>query len=328
MRQLRWPVVAFATLWIAGCGTRDPVQEMQKSLANAPEYMILLEDMREDGSFFTNYYHRYTVVQGERRGTTEWIEVSEEVYRKYAAFLGMALVAKSDEGVNNTPHPPGYHYVGNPNYGHWGGGGSFWVFYGQYALMRDLMGGGYGRQVLPQRLRRLSQQPRSAAAVLRAQPGVRYRRIGYKEAKAGVLSAPAKGHCKQAAVLFTEGQGPVRPQPVGLWQPQQREVWKMMWGQFAGNRDLPGLRVCVVLDWQACLRLDHAELPREGRACGEGQHGPVGGDRGVLFRAGSGNRRGDFRTLARVGGGPGRRTHLRPAFNRADESFAGSSTTG
>lgn len=147
MPQMRWPVIAFAALWIAGCGARDPVKEMQKSLANAPEYMIILEDMREDGTFFTNYYHRYTVVQGERRGTTEWIEVSKEVYRRYAAFLGMALVAKSDEGVNNTPHPPGYHYVGNPNYGHWGGGGSFWVFYGQYALMRDLMGGGYGRQI-------------------------------------------------------------------------------------------------------------------------------------------------------------------------------------
>ena len=147
MPQIRWPVVAFAALWISGCGARDPVQEMQKSLANAPAYMIILEDMREDGTFFTNYYHRYTVVQGERRGTTEWIEVPVEVYRRYAAFLGMALVAKSDEGVNKTPHPPGYHYVGNPHYGHWGGGGSFWVFYGQYAMMRSLMGGGYGGQI-------------------------------------------------------------------------------------------------------------------------------------------------------------------------------------
>lgn len=147
MRQLRWPVIAFVTLWVAGCSARDPVQEMRKSLANAPEYMIILEDMREAGTFSTDYYHKYTVVQGERRRTTDWIEVPYEVYRKYLPFLGMAIVAKSDQGVNDTPHPPGYHYVGNPNYGHWGGGGSFWVFYGQYALMRDLMGGGYGRQI-------------------------------------------------------------------------------------------------------------------------------------------------------------------------------------
>ncbi len=147
MRQFQWPVIAFVTLWVAGCSARDPIQEMRKSLANAPEYMIILEDMREAGTFSTDYYHKYTVVQGERRRTTDWIEVSHEVYRKYRPFLGMAIVAKSDQGVNDTPHPPGYHYVGNPHYGHWGGGGSFWVFYGQYALMRDLMGGGFGRQI-------------------------------------------------------------------------------------------------------------------------------------------------------------------------------------
>ena len=36
---------------------------------------------------------------------------------------------------------PGSHLVGNPRYGEWresSGGSSFWAFYGQYALMRDL----------------------------------------------------------------------------------------------------------------------------------------------------------------------------------------------
>ena len=45
--------------------------------------------------------------------------------------------------------PPGYSYIGNPQYGEWrrSGGQSFWVFYGQYALMRDLFWGrgNYGR---------------------------------------------------------------------------------------------------------------------------------------------------------------------------------------
>ena len=38
---------------------------------------------------------------------------------------------------------PGSHLVGNPRYGEWrqGSGGSFWQFYGQYALMRDLFFG-------------------------------------------------------------------------------------------------------------------------------------------------------------------------------------------
>ena len=39
---------------------------------------------------------------------------------------------------------PGSQLVGNPNYGQWrtnSSGASFWVWYGQFALMRDLMGG-------------------------------------------------------------------------------------------------------------------------------------------------------------------------------------------
>ena len=49
-----------------------------------------------------------------------------------------------------TDFGPGSQLVGNPNYGHWqsgSGGTSFWVWYGQFALMRDLIGGpriGYG----------------------------------------------------------------------------------------------------------------------------------------------------------------------------------------
>ena len=45
---------------------------------------------------------------------------------------------------------PGSQLVGNPNYGQWrtdSGGNSFWVWYGQFALIRDLLGGpriGYG----------------------------------------------------------------------------------------------------------------------------------------------------------------------------------------
>ena len=136
-------------LCVWGCGgSRDPVEQLQKSLATAPDYMIILEDMQEEGTFFTSYHHRYKVVQGERQGVTDWIEVPESVYRKYEAFLGMALAAKTNEGLTDTPHPAGYAAVGNPHYGQWQqrGGQSFWVFYGQYALMRDMMGWG-GRSV-------------------------------------------------------------------------------------------------------------------------------------------------------------------------------------
>lgn len=139
----KWFLVGLVLLVVA-CAARDPVVEMQKSLASAPDYMIILDDMHEQGVLFTNYYHKYQVVQGDRTAKTDWVEVPESVYRKYENFLGMALAAKSDSGVTNTPHPAGYHYVGNPRYGEWqrSGGQSFWVFYGQYAMMRSLLGGG------------------------------------------------------------------------------------------------------------------------------------------------------------------------------------------
>lgn len=146
----RWSVALFGLLWLCGCGGgRDPVVEMQRTLASAPDYMIVLDDMREEGSLFTKYYHRYLITQGEKQIQTNWVKVSESIFRKYEPYLGMALVAKSSEGgVNNTPHPPGYHYVGNEQYGRWTnrGGTSFWEFYGQYAMMRSLLGwgGGFG----------------------------------------------------------------------------------------------------------------------------------------------------------------------------------------
>lgn len=140
------PALLVGFLTLASCGgPTDPVQAMQKSLASAPEYTIVLEDMREEEGFFPKYYHRYKVMQGNRERVSDWVEVQESIYRKYEPFLGMALVAKSNEGVNDTPHPAGYHYAGNPRYGYWGGGG-FWVFYGQYAMMRSLMGWG-GRPI-------------------------------------------------------------------------------------------------------------------------------------------------------------------------------------
>lgn len=140
-------VVACFALLLAGCGgTRDPVVEMQRTLSSAPDYTIVLEDMQSEEGFFPKYYHRYQVIQGEKQVKTNWVEVREEIYQKYEPFLGMALASKADGQVTDSPHPPGYNYVGNPTYGQWGGGG-FWVWYGQYSMMRNMMGMGMGRQI-------------------------------------------------------------------------------------------------------------------------------------------------------------------------------------
>ncbi len=61
-----------------------------------------------------------------------------------------AMSASASSRANNAADlGVGSQLVGNPHYGHWqtGSGGSFWVWYGQFALMRDLIGGprvGYG----------------------------------------------------------------------------------------------------------------------------------------------------------------------------------------
>ena len=139
--------ILFLLLIVTACGQRDPVEEMQNTLASAPEYTIILEDMQEEGAVFTKYYHKYRVLQGERDIKTDWVEVSESIFQKYETFLGMALVSKSEaDGVNKSPHPPGYHHVGNSQYGYWGGGG-FWMWYGQYAMMQNMLGWGMGRRI-------------------------------------------------------------------------------------------------------------------------------------------------------------------------------------
>lgn len=62
--------------------------------------------------------------------------------------LARINVPKSDAAENVKGIVPGSYLVGNPNYGSWktdSSGSSFWAFYGQYAMFRDIMGMGFGR---------------------------------------------------------------------------------------------------------------------------------------------------------------------------------------
>ena len=158
---MAWRVAALALWGLIACGSKDPVRELIRDLDRYPEYSLIVDDTRiEDPSFFPDYFLRFqvltaagqrvagrdTIVYEERR--TDWMEVREETFYRYEKFVGMVVASKSLDGSRtgtNQAHPPGYQYVGNPHYGFWGGGG-FWQFYGQYALMSHLMGGwGVGR---------------------------------------------------------------------------------------------------------------------------------------------------------------------------------------
>ena len=143
-------------LFLVACGAdRDPVQRLSRELSRYPEYSVIVDDLRVDEGFSPDYYLQFKVMtaSGQRvagvdtleykQHVTPWEPVSEAVFARYENYVGMVVASKDLEGRTTGPrqaYPAGYQYVGNPHYGSWGGGG-FWQFYGQYALMQNLMGG-------------------------------------------------------------------------------------------------------------------------------------------------------------------------------------------
>lgn len=92
---------------------------------------------------FAKAYHRYTMLENDKRQTTDWIEVDEEDYYDNYDFLGMEIVNKpygvfEDERVQSAS-PPGMAFVGDSRYGEWRSdastGRSFWHYYGIYSFL-------------------------------------------------------------------------------------------------------------------------------------------------------------------------------------------------
>lgn len=144
----------FAAVVLSSCGSSSPLDRLQNELKSYPEYSIILQDMRQDGNFFKDYYHKYKIVRGEevagsdsldfREEETRWYRVKDNEYKKYANSLGMVLVSKTRDGkVSENVRPPGYQYVGDSRYGHWrtdSSGNSFWAWYGRYAFFSSMFG--------------------------------------------------------------------------------------------------------------------------------------------------------------------------------------------
>ena len=99
----------FSTLLIvfvfSSCGDVSQVEILRKELNKYPEYSIILEDMKEEGNFFTDYYHKYKIVFADKAAendslvyhtnVSDWQRVKEKEFKKYAPYLGMVLVSKS-----------------------------------------------------------------------------------------------------------------------------------------------------------------------------------------------------------------------------------------
>jgi hypothetical protein len=154
MKDKVFLVWLFAAIVWSSCGSSSPLDRLKDELSSYPEYSIILQDMREDGNFFTEYYHKYKIIRAEeiprsdsldyREEETRWYRVKDNEFKKYANLLGMVLVSKGKEGnVSENQRPPGYEYVGDTRYGQWrtdSSGNTFWEWYGKYAFFSSMFG--------------------------------------------------------------------------------------------------------------------------------------------------------------------------------------------
>jgi len=136
---------------LLGCSSGKRLVRIQKDLNQYPQYSIVLEDMKREGNFFSDYYHRYKYLYSKQpepqsesdfqTKVTDWIKVNRKEYERLEPYLGMAIATKTPEGKSNVAEPAGYRYVGNPRYGRWVNdrrGSSFWEFYGKYAMFNTI----------------------------------------------------------------------------------------------------------------------------------------------------------------------------------------------
>jgi len=138
-------------IFVAGCGSKEfkknPLDLIVKDLPTNKVFSIILNDMDVEGTFFKEYKHQYKIIETKdsipKESLLGWYQVDETFFKKNAENMGMEIVARGEDGkLNKSASPPGYNnYVGNQRYGNWqsnSSGGSFWAFYGRYAMMSSM----------------------------------------------------------------------------------------------------------------------------------------------------------------------------------------------
>jgi len=158
-------MIAAATV-LSGLGTTVPATLEQISGLIPQLYRSwdkILTDMEIREGLDVTFHQKLKVVEleikdlesreSEKSEREESRQVSEAQYKVMERNLGMAIEHKSagtyDHEVESVAQPAGYAYIapesqGRNQYGRWergSGGGSIWVFYGQYAFMRDMFWG-------------------------------------------------------------------------------------------------------------------------------------------------------------------------------------------
>lgn len=134
------------------------LKSLSGQLYNAWDKVLVdLDTTREDGS--RQYREKLRTIRthldspagqkSEVATDEKWVPVSRAEYAAVEKNLGMAIehkeAGKYDFEAEKTAQPAGFAYMAPPGqsnrYGHWEdrGGQSVWAWYGQYALLRDLL---------------------------------------------------------------------------------------------------------------------------------------------------------------------------------------------
>ncbi len=135
----------------------EELKSLGAQLYNAWDKVLVDMEVRRGGSEYqqkirtiTTHLADASAKNGEISSDEKWTEVSKAVYDAQKNDLGMAIAHKPagryDVEAERVAQPAGFAYMAPPSqgsnqYGYWDhrDGRDFWVFYGQYALLRDLL---------------------------------------------------------------------------------------------------------------------------------------------------------------------------------------------
>ncbi|MES1257083.1 MAG: hypothetical protein ABUS51_01585 [Acidobacteriota bacterium] len=122
-------------------------------VSNQGRETIYREKLRTVRTHFVDVAAKTT----ETSSDEQWVDVSPLSYRAVEKNLGMAIAHKDaglyDSEARTVAQPAGFAYIATPEagrnqYGYWSHneGGSFWTFFPQYLIMRELLWGRGGYQ--------------------------------------------------------------------------------------------------------------------------------------------------------------------------------------
>jgi hypothetical protein len=114
--------------------------------ARGGDRKLYKEKIRTVRTHFTDVAAKQSQTSTDER----WVDVSQPQYQSVEKDLGMAIehkaAGKYDSEAERVPQPAGFAYVAPPTqgsnqYGYWDhrGGQSFWVWFPQYLILRDLL---------------------------------------------------------------------------------------------------------------------------------------------------------------------------------------------